>query len=81
MKAEYYAEGVHYARRMARALAPEDDPPDVIVTDCSLAGQRILAENRVHALHPIVALAEAYGLTESGARRRTASAELDQEDA
>ncbi len=70
MKAEYYDEGVHYARRMARALAPEDDPPDVIVTDCSLAGQRILKENRMQALHPIVALAGAYGLMESGAPAR-----------
>lgn len=75
MKAEYYDEGVHYARRMARALAPEDDQPDVIVTDCSLAGQRILKENRMQALHPIVALAGAYGLTESGTPARLKPAE------
>ncbi|MEZ4224164.1 MAG: heterodisulfide reductase-related iron-sulfur binding cluster [Polyangiaceae bacterium] len=67
MKAEYYAEGRRYARRMATALAPEDDEPDVIVTDCSLAGQRILAENGVSALHPIVALRDAYDI-EAGAR-------------
>lgn len=68
MKAEYYEEGVRYAKRLARALEPEDEPPDVIVTDCSLAGQRILEQNRRAALHPIVALARAYGLDGGGAR-------------
>ncbi|MCA9595536.1 MAG: hypothetical protein KC776_19610 [Myxococcales bacterium] len=63
MKAAYYDEGVRYAKRMAKALSPEDDAPDAIVTDCNLAGLRILKENRTTALHPIVALAEAYGLT------------------
>ncbi len=70
MKAAYYAEGVHYARRMARALEPEDDMPDVIVSDCSLAGQRILELNNRPALHPVVALSQAYGLSLSHGHRK-----------
>ncbi len=80
MKAEYYEEGVRYARRMAKDLAPEDDEPDLIVTDCNLAGQRILAENKRPALHPIVALAQAYGYGGAVRKRRSRITEpLDEE--
>jgi glycerol-3-phosphate dehydrogenase subunit C len=60
MKAEFYWEGVRYARKLARAI--ESESYDLVVTDCNLAGLRIAKENGVRALHPIEALAEAYGL-------------------
>ncbi len=60
MKAKYYDEGRRYAERMAEDI--RDAEPDLVVTDCSLAAQRIWAENGVRAVHPIEALAEAYGL-------------------
>jgi glycerol-3-phosphate dehydrogenase subunit C len=60
MKAAFYEEGARYGRKLARALESEDH--DVVVGDCSLAGLRILKESGEHALHPIEALARAYGL-------------------
>lgn len=60
MKAAYYEEGRRYALRMAKAI--ENEEPELVVTDCSLAGLRILKENGRPALHPIQALAVAYGL-------------------
>jgi len=62
MKAAYYEEGRRYAVRMAKAIEAEE--PTQVVTDCSLAGLRILKENGRRALHPIEALAVAYGLYE-----------------
>jgi glycerol-3-phosphate dehydrogenase subunit C len=60
MKAAFYEEGRRYAVRMAKAI--ESEEPAQVVTDCSLAGLRILKENGRQALHPIQALAVAYGL-------------------
>jgi glycerol-3-phosphate dehydrogenase subunit C len=60
MKAAFYEEGARYGRKLARAL--ESEAHDVIVGDCSLAGLRIFKETGEHALHPIEALAKAYGL-------------------
>ena len=60
MKAKYYEEGRRYALRMAKAI--ENEEPDLVITDCSLASLRILKENGRPALHPIQALAVAYGL-------------------
>lgn len=60
MKARYYDEGRRYALRMAKAI--ENEEPALVVTDCSLAGQRIWKENALPALHPIRALSVAYGL-------------------
>jgi glycerol-3-phosphate dehydrogenase subunit C len=60
MKAAYYEEGRRYALRLAKAI--ENEEPALVVTDCSLAGLRILKENGRPALHPIQALAVAYGL-------------------
>ena len=66
MKAKYYDEGVRYAQRLVSAI--EDEQPDEgelsVVTDCSLAALRVLKENGRNARHPIVALADAYGLSE-----------------
>jgi glycerol-3-phosphate dehydrogenase subunit C len=60
MKAKYYEEGARYARRLVRDLDAE--PADHLVGDCSLAGLRVLKEKGTPLKHPIVALAEAYGL-------------------
>jgi glycerol-3-phosphate dehydrogenase subunit C len=35
----------------------------VVVSDCTLAGLRVVKETGHHVLHPIEALARAYGLT------------------
>jgi glycerol-3-phosphate dehydrogenase subunit C len=60
MKARFYEEGARYARKLIREI--DADPADVIVGDCSLAGQRVLKEKGKPMKHPVVALAEAYGL-------------------
>jgi glycerol-3-phosphate dehydrogenase subunit C len=60
MKSAFYEEGRRYALRMAKAI--ENEEPSLVITDCSLAGLRILKENGRPALHPIQALAVAYGL-------------------
>lgn len=62
MKAKYYDEGARYGGRLARALDSEDDETELVVGDCSLAGQRVLKENGVRMKHPVVVLAEGYGL-------------------
>jgi glycerol-3-phosphate dehydrogenase subunit C len=63
MKAKFYEEGARYGRRLAKALKGEDDgEADLVVGDCSLAGQRVLKENGERMKHPVVVLAEAYGL-------------------
>ena len=36
--------------------------PQMVVTDCALAARRILAETERAPLHPVEAIAEAYGL-------------------
>jgi glycerol-3-phosphate dehydrogenase subunit C len=60
MKAEYYEMGRRYAEKLTRGI--EVAEPDLVVTDCQLAGRRILEENEKEALHPVEALARAYGL-------------------
>ena len=60
MKAAFYEEGRKYAVRMAKAIAAEE--PEQVITDCNLAGLRIIKENGKQPLHPIQALAIAYGL-------------------
>lgn len=62
MKAVHYEEGRRYARKLSREIAEAE--VDLVVSDCSLAGLRISKENGVLPLHPIEALAEAYGLLE-----------------
>jgi glycerol-3-phosphate dehydrogenase subunit C len=61
MKAQHYAMGRRYAQKMVRAIDARE--PELVVTDCALSARRILAENHRQALHPIEALAKAYGLT------------------
>jgi glycerol-3-phosphate dehydrogenase subunit C len=60
MKAQYYELGRKYARKLARGL--DDVDATVIVTDCPLSALRIKKENATEPLHPVEALAQAYGL-------------------
>ncbi len=60
MKAAHYETGRKYAGKLTRGI--NDAEADTVITDCSLAALRIGKENGVHALHPIEALAQAYGL-------------------
>jgi glycerol-3-phosphate dehydrogenase subunit C len=60
MKAQYYEEGRKYAARLVRGIDAAE--ASVVVTDCQLAGQRIIKENAVRVVHPIESLADAYGV-------------------
>ncbi len=60
MKAEHYEMGRKYARKLVDAV--DEEEPDVVVTDCALSALRINKENGVTVIHPIEALARAYGL-------------------
>jgi glycerol-3-phosphate dehydrogenase subunit C len=60
MKAQHYEQGRRYAQKLVRDI--ESAAPAVVVTDCALAARRILAENEREALHPVEALAQAYGV-------------------
>jgi glycerol-3-phosphate dehydrogenase subunit C len=60
MKAQHYEQGRKYAQKLANAISASE--PNLVVTDCALAARRILAENARQALHPVEALAKAYGL-------------------
>jgi glycerol-3-phosphate dehydrogenase subunit C len=61
MKAEHYETGRKYAQRLVRGI--EGVEADVVVSDCTLAGLRITKENETRVVHPVQALAEAYGLS------------------
>lgn len=60
MKAEHYETGRKYAQKLVDEVNAAH--PDVVVSDCTLAGLRIVKENGVRVLHPVEALARAYGL-------------------
>lgn len=60
MKAKFYDEGARYAQRLVAAI-DEEEGPQVIVGDCSLAGLRLKKAGKT-MLHPAEALAMAYGL-------------------
>jgi glycerol-3-phosphate dehydrogenase subunit C len=60
MKAQNYESGRRYAQKLVRAV--DSAAPQVVVTDCALSAQRILAETERAPLHPVEALAEAYGV-------------------
>jgi glycerol-3-phosphate dehydrogenase subunit C len=61
MKAQYYAMGRKYAQKLVRGI--ENVEAQLVVTDCPLSALRIQKENGVPALHPMEALAAAYGLS------------------
>jgi glycerol-3-phosphate dehydrogenase subunit C len=60
MKAAHYETGRKYAMKLVREV--DVLTPDVVVSDCTLAGLRVVKENGARVLHPVQALAEAYGL-------------------
>jgi glycerol-3-phosphate dehydrogenase subunit C len=60
MKAKHYETGRRYAQKLCKAMA--EDEPDTVVSDCGLSALRVAKENGVEVLHPIEALARAYGL-------------------
>jgi glycerol-3-phosphate dehydrogenase subunit C len=62
MKAAHYHKGVRYAERLLDGL--EEARPEVVLSDCPLSMLRIAKESGRMALHPIEALAQAYGLSE-----------------
>jgi glycerol-3-phosphate dehydrogenase subunit C len=62
MKAAHYETGRKYAGKMVRGI--ESAEADLVVTDCSLSALRIGKENNTRPLHPIEAVARAYGLTD-----------------
>lgn len=67
MKAAHYATGRRYAQKLTRGVAEAE--PDIVVTDCTLSALRIdhearLAGQPVRVMHPVEAVAEAYGLVE-----------------
>lgn len=62
MKAAHYETGRKYAGKMVRGI--EAVEADTVVTDCSLSALRIGKENGVQPMHPIQAVARAYGLVE-----------------
>jgi glycerol-3-phosphate dehydrogenase subunit C len=61
MKSQHYEQGRRYAQKLVRGI--DQLEPQTVVTDCALAARRILAENERAPLHPVEALADAYGLT------------------
>jgi glycerol-3-phosphate dehydrogenase subunit C len=65
MKAVNYEMGRRYAQKLVKGIAEAE--ADLVVSDCSLAALRIQKENQVTALHPVEALAQAYGLGEEAA--------------
>jgi glycerol-3-phosphate dehydrogenase subunit C len=62
MKSQHFEQGRRYAQKLVRGI--EIAGPTVVVTDCALSGRRILAENERQPLHPVEALAEAYGIAQ-----------------
>jgi glycerol-3-phosphate dehydrogenase subunit C len=60
MKTQHYEMGKRYAQKLVRGLDRVD--AQRVVTDCALSARRILAETGVSPLHPVEALAEAYGV-------------------
>jgi glycerol-3-phosphate dehydrogenase subunit C len=62
MKTQYYEMGRKYAQRLVRAVGNAlEDGAVVVVSDCQLAAQRMVKENKVSVVHPIQSLAKAYG--------------------
>lgn len=63
MKADYYETGRRYAERLVRTV--EESEPALVVTDCTLSARRLEHETGRATIHPIEALARAWGLEES----------------
>ena len=63
MKARHYATGQKYAQKLMRGV--QSSPPDLVISDCSLASLRVAHETGRRVLHPIEAVAHAYGLVDA----------------
>ncbi len=61
MKAQYYEMGRKYAAKLVRAV--ETAEARLVVSDCPLSALRIQHESGVEVIHPMEALARAYGLS------------------
>ncbi len=59
MKAQYYEQGRKYAQRLLRGM--RDAEPDLYVSDCPLSALRLDKELGIRTMHPVEALAYAYG--------------------
>jgi glycerol-3-phosphate dehydrogenase subunit C len=64
MKAVNYETGRRYAQKLVRGVT--DLEPDLVVSDCTLSGLRVSHEAKTKVIHPVEALARAYGLVEEG---------------
>ncbi len=62
MKAAHFETGRRYAKKLSDEVQAQED--DLVVTDCSLSVLRIRQETGREAMHPVQALARAYGLEE-----------------
>ncbi len=60
MKAQHYDMGRKYAQRLVKGV--KGAKPALVVTDCPLSALRIREETGEDVLHPVEALAEAYGV-------------------
>lgn len=65
MKAVNYETGRRYAQKLVAGVT--ELTPDLVVSDCTLAGLRIGFEAKTQVMHPIEALALAYGFSDEGA--------------
>jgi len=66
LKREYHDLSLKVAEKLFREI--EQEPPDLVVSDCPLAGLQILQGTEKRPVHPIEVLARAYGLEEEGGR-------------
>jgi glycerol-3-phosphate dehydrogenase subunit C len=72
MKAAHYATGRKYAQKLVRSTL--EGEPDLVVSDCTLSGLRLAhetegSEKHPRVVHPVEALAEAYGLGDAETTR------------
>jgi glycerol-3-phosphate dehydrogenase subunit C len=60
MKSQYYEMGRRYAQKLVRGV--DQVGPAHVVSDCALASRRIEGEAGRAPLHPVEAMAIAYGI-------------------
>jgi glycerol-3-phosphate dehydrogenase subunit C len=66
MKARHYATGKKYAQKLVQGVqGGAGEGPDLVISDCSLASLRVSHETGGRILHPIEAVAHAYGLLDA----------------
>jgi glycerol-3-phosphate dehydrogenase subunit C len=65
MKSQYYEQGRKYSQKLLRGM--RDAAPELYVSDCPLSALRLNKELQIRTMHPIEALALAYGLLDEPA--------------